>query len=539
MDIKNAEMVDGITRRQLVKAALAAGVSLAGASFISFNGQTALAAGNDTVILQAGGDPQGWCPDVTPDDNGYYAMQNIYHRLTKLDVTRSCIPDAAESWDVSDDGLTITFHLRQDLKWTDGEPLTSEDVVFTFQGIKDNAQCYLHTTMTNVDTFEAPDDYTVVFNLVKPDMSMISTIGWYAGFIMPKHIYDVEGVEWNDNENSLLTNIPVTSGPFKVVGYTQGQSIELEANEEYFHVPAIKHLIYSIITDDTTAVQALLNAEIDVLLNVPTPSVEQVKADPSLRIVERPDQTPTRMIFNTLRTERHLDDPAVRRAICMCVNRDDISAKAFGGINPPEVAFYPAQWGVWSNTEDVAPAYDPEGAKAVLEEAGYTPDENGNYITGFTIDTFSSTGNEECAKLIAAEMTAIGLPCEVVLSEMNAWSDKVGQQHDFDIEIQSGFLGPDAYALKLRWGTGVASNYGSYSNPEFDELCEEANATADDDKRAELYRQAQTILSQDLPYVNIVSALYNDAYAAGLINTGADGAGKWAGVEWTYAEWTE
>ena len=528
-----------LSRRTFLGLAGAAGLALSGICGAVAPGQLVLAAGNDTVIMAHSGDPKSWCPDVIPDDYSYYPVQNMFHRLTKLDVTRNVIPDAAESWDVSDDGLTITFHLRQDLFWSDGEPLTSADVVYTFEGIKANEACYLHTNMTNVDSFEAPDDYTAVFHLAKPDMSLISTIGWYAGFILPKHVYDVEGVDWVDNAAAIVTNIPVTSGPYRLVEYKQGQSVTLEANESYYHVPQIKRLVYSIITDDATSVQALLNAEIDVLLNVPTANVATVEADPSLRVVKRDDPTPTRILFNFERTERHLDDPAVRRAICMCIDRDAISKKAFGGIMPPETNFYPSHWEQYTNSEDIAPAYDPQGARKLLEEAGYVADGNGMYITGLTIDAFSGSGNDECAKLIAAEMTSAGLECSVVMSEMNAWSDKVGQQHDFDIELQSGFLGPDPYALKLRWGTGVGPNYGSYSNPEFDELCEQANATADEATRVELYKQAQAILAKDLPFVPICAAAYNDAFAAGLVNTPVDGKGKWAGVEWTFAEWSE
>ena len=532
----NVQSTSGLSRREFVglSAAMLAGISMAGIK----PGQVLAAdAASSTVIVQSSGDPQSWCPSMTADDNAYDIVQNMFHRLTKLDAGKKAIPDAAESWETSEDALTITFKLRQDLKWSDGEPLTAEDVVYTFDTIKNTPAYYLSANLQNVESFEAVDDYTVAFHMAQPDMSIVSTIGWYAGFIMPKHIYDIEGVEWADNEAAQLLGTPVTSGPYKLAEYVQGQSITLVANEEYYHVPAIKNLIFSIISDDTTAVQALQNGEIDNLDTVPGASVEVLRADPSVRMLYNEYPSPVRMIFNLARIERHLDDVAVRKAICMCINREEIGQKAYSGIMGPETHFYPSLYAEYSNDTDLVPEFDPEGAKAVLEEAGYTPDADGNYITGFTIDVFDSDGYDECAKLIASEMTAIGLPCEIIVSESNAWSDKVGQQKDFDIEIQSGFMGPDAYALKQRFGTGVYSNYGSYSNPEFDELCDQANATADDAARADLYKQAQAILAQDLPYVPICAYASYDAFAAGLVNVPNDGTDKWGWAEWTYAEW--
>ena len=497
---------------------------------------TALAADADTVIVFAKGDPMSWCPDMTADDNAYDPVQNMFHRLTKLDTGKKAIPDAAESWDVSDDAKTITFHLRQDLKWSDGEPLTSADVVYTFQTIHDNPEYYLSATLSTVEGFDAPDDYTVVFNMKTPDMSIVSTIGWYAGFILPKHVYD-NGQDWGDNEAAKLTGTPVTSGPYKLAEYRQGQSITLEANEGYYQVPKIKRLVFSIIADPSTSVQALQNAELDYLDDVPSSSVSVLQADPSLKLVLNEYPSPVRLIYNLERTERHIDDVAVRQAIAMCIDRDSISTKAYAGVMPPETHFYPSLYADYSNDVDVAPGYDPEGARALLEQAGYEADADGYFIRGLTIDVFNSAGYDECAKLICADMATAGMECSVVSSETSAFSEKVGQRHDFDLEIQSGFMGPDAYALKNRFGTGTASNYGSYSNEEFDALCDEANATADEAKRAELYKQAQTILAQDLPYVPICAYAAYDAYAANLVNVPNDGLDKWGWREWTYAEW--
>ncbi len=274
----NSRSSENWTRREFIGLSTA----LAGAVIAGVNPGSVLAAdeATSTVIVKHTGDPMSWCPSTTADDNAYALCQNMFHRLTKLDTSKKAIPDAAESWETSEDGLTITFHLRQDLKWSDGEPLTAEDVVYTFDTIKNTPAYYLSANLQNVESFEAPDDYTVVFNMVQPDMSIVSVIGWYAGFILPEHIYNVEGVEWGDNEAAQLMGTPVTSGPYRLGEYRQGQSITLVANEEYYHVPAIKNLVYSIISDDSTSVQALINAEVDYLQTIPTANVAQLQAEP-------------------------------------------------------------------------------------------------------------------------------------------------------------------------------------------------------------------------------------------------------------------
>lgn len=169
-----------------------------------------------TFIVRSAGDPMSFNPDVAGDDNGYPIAQNMFRRLCALDSSKqNLVPEAAESWEYNEDATKLTFHLRDDLKWSDGEALTSEDVKYTFDTIKANPTYYFSASMAVVDSIEAPDDYTVIFNLNKPDSSLVYFLGWYATFIMPEHVYN-NGQAWE--ENSEATNPTVTCGPFKTGG---------------------------------------------------------------------------------------------------------------------------------------------------------------------------------------------------------------------------------------------------------------------------------------------------------------------------------
>ena len=486
--------------------------------------------GNKTLIVRAGGDPQSFNPDLTGDDNLYPIAQNIYNRLCKLDINKGTpIPDLAESWEFSEDGLTLTFHLREGVKWHDGEDFTAEDVVYTFETIKNNASYHLSANLQGVESFEAPDDYTVVFNLSQPDVSIVGYVGWYASFIMPEHIYN-NGQPWEENEHNMN---PIGTGPFKFDSYEPGVATTLVKNAEYWETePQVDRLIYQIIPDATTAVQALVNGEIDYLENIPDAEYATLSTYDTLRLMPNVYPSPYYIAFNF--NEPVVQDVAVRQAVAMCIDRESICEKVYAGNREPEYAFYPSiSWA--SNQEDVAPSFDPAAAEQVLIDAGYTKDADGFYVT-LPFDCFEGSGLPDVAKLLQSDCAKAGINLEINVMEYNAWNDKVAIQKNFVVEMQGGFQGPDPAALASRVGTNGSMNQSSYSNAEVDELFAQAVQISDQDQRAELYRQVQAILADELPIVPIVQFISYDACGANITNTPNDGAGKWGWAEWTFAD---
>ena len=484
----------------------------------------------DVLIIRGSGDPMGFNPSAAADDNYYYAAMNMFHRLTKLDASKNPVPDAAESWDVSEDALTITWHLKQNLTWTDGEPLNAEDVKYTFDYIKQDATCYFNSSMQIVESIEIVDDYTVVFHMNTADMSFVARIGWYATFIMPEHVFN--GTNWADNPASNDPSAIVSSGPYKMESYTQGSDITLVARDDYAEcTPAIKKLIFAIIPDDATAIQALLNGELDYMQNVPAAYTEQLLNDPNFRMHQDIYPSPYRFIFNV--NHPKVADVAIRKAIALCVDRNEVSQKVYQGIMPPEWTAYPAcsEWCV--NFDDIYPDQDIEAAIKTLEDAGYTKDADGYYVRGIEWDVFE--GLEDMVNLIIDDCKSAGIEITMILSEYNAWAEKVGPGKDYMMEAQGGFMGPDPAALGDRYGSGSGNNYSGWSNAEFDALCKEAAATGDKEKRAELYRAAQKLIIEELPAVNVVGYASYTVMPAGARNMPEDGAGKWGWADYCYA----
>lgn len=490
--------------------------------------------GGGTFIIRATGDPMSFNPVINADDNGYPIFQNIYLRLCALDSSKqNLVPEAAKEWSYNEDATVLTFKLREDLKWTDGEDLNSEDVKYTFDTIKENPSYYFSSNMQNVESVESPDDYTVVFNLAEPDPSFVKLLGWYATFIVPEHIYN-DGSDWADNP---ANSEPVSCGPFKLEEYKQGESVTLARNDDYPEPAKLDKLIFSIIPDEATALQAIKNGEIDFYENFPTSSLKEMEADENLRVIINEYPSPVRMIFNV--TKDKVSDVAVRKAIATAIDRDEISEKVFNGVQKPEYNLYPSliEWA--SNSEDTAPKFNISEASKILEEAGYTKDADGFYVSGLTMDVFEGSGYPDTAKLIKATLEEAGVGVEIQVHEYNAWNQKVGDERDFMIELQGGFMGPDPAALATRVQTGMTFNWGGYSNAKVDELLSQGASTSDEDERAGYYKEAQKIISEELPYVNIVTFAGPEVNSTRFVNLPYDGQGKWGWADYSHVEMAE
>ena len=202
---------------------------------------------DQTLVMVTTTEPQSFNPDFKSDDGAWPINQNIFNRLVKLGANTTINMDLAESYEFSEDGMTLTFHLHEGVKWHDGEPFSSEDVKWTY----DTAiaeKWSKSDSLANIESIECPDENTVVMNLKTPDVSIISKLAWYGTFIMPKHIY-----EGTDTATNPANQQPIGTGPFKFVSYEPGVAVTLERNEDYFgDVAKAKTLKFAIISDQNT-----------------------------------------------------------------------------------------------------------------------------------------------------------------------------------------------------------------------------------------------------------------------------------------------
>ncbi len=460
------------------------------------------------AIVALTGEPQSFQPNFQADDYLWPIACNLYNSLLMLDNSYNVIPDLATGYEISEDGLTITFTLNPLATWHDGTPVTAADVKYTLEQIVGDPASTASGLIGAISSVDVADDHTAVVNLAQPSASIIGFLSWYGVFILPAHIY--EGTDWTTNE---ANQSPVGSGPFKFVSYEPGASVQLEANTAFFSEgPYLERLIYSIQPDPNTQVESLVNGEMDFVEGIPNTRVPDMEANPDFTVA--PKVYPSPIYFGFNQAHPPLDNLDVRKAIGMAIDREQIVATAAGGYGTAEDRYYPSviEWA--SNPDATAPAFDIDGANALLDTAGFPLDGD----TRFKINIYTFTGWPEIADtatVLKEQFAAIGVELEIVLLEFAAWDEQMASG-DFDLGMLGGFQGPDPANLALRWGTGANLNHWAYSNPEFDDLLAQGDAAATQEERAPLYFEAQAILAEDVPGMPLVLLTYYTAYTSRL-----------------------
>ena len=459
-----------------------------------------------TVIVGLQGDPASFNPTAAPDDWGYYVAENLFSRLVKLNWKGEALPDLAESWDVSDDGLTVTFHLHDNAVWSDGEAVTAEDVKWTFDKIIEE-QAYLVSYLGSVESIEATDDTTVVFHMSTPDAALFTNIGFLGSFILPEHVY--EGQDWTSCDAAVSS--PVTSGPFTLEDYQQGVSVTLAANPNYYDgAPAYDKLIYQIIPDSNTAVQAYNNGELDILgIMAPASAIEDLKNDPDSTVVTNSNFGRYYYGYN-VKSEK-LSDVKVREALTLAVNREEIVDKAFGASGKLAEGYYtPAvEWAY--NADAKIPDYDKEKAESLLQEAGLEKDFDGNYLE-LSIATFNIEPFTNIAQIMQANLAEIGVKLDINTMEAAAFMEIGSDESAYDLYAMGGQVGPDPSMFYHRIGTDGMMNFSHYSNEKVDEMFTEAASLTDQDERGAIYKQIQEICAEDFIFVPLSEDISINVY---------------------------
>jgi peptide/nickel transport system substrate-binding protein len=447
-----------------------------------------------TFIIQNGGDPTYWAPDYRSDDNLWAIAQNVFNRLIKLAAGDGLDYDLAYAYEFSEDGMDLTFHLHDNVKWHDGVPFTSADVKWTYDTIIANSWSRV-TSLESIDSIECPDDYTVVMHLKAPDVTIIPKLGWYDTFILPAHIFEgAEDVEALFTKESSM----IGTGPYKFDSHQTGVSTTLVRNDDFWgDKPLLDKLIFTVIGDETSAYESWLNGEADYLYSLPAENTFDLDDDPDYRVFISLYQNRTYLTFN-------FDDPdvskvEVRQAFAKAIDREGIFARLGGGGALAEYFISPLQT-LYLDTQYKMPDRDVEGAKALLEQAGYTPDANGFYLH-LTLVGFESGNWSDMVQVVKENVKEAGIDLEVKMLDYGAWSDQVKVNKDFQVTMLAGYQGPDVSGVAGRVQTNGGTNLGGYSNPEVDAALAASNIESDTAKRAEYLSIVQKCMSEDMPMV--------------------------------------
>jgi dipeptide transport system substrate-binding protein len=461
--------------------------------------------------------PAHFDPGPTTGGNDFDASsRTVYSRLVEFQHGGTAVePGLAEKWEVSDDGLTYTFHLRPGVKFQTTDyfkptrDLNADDVVFSFERQwKQDNPFYTYLEGLSWDYFqgmdmpkflksiEKVDDLTVKMTLTEPNAPMIANLGMDFASIVSKEYADQVLASGNLAD---FANKPVGTGPFQFVDYQTDSVIRYKAFPDYYAGKVkIDDLIFSITTDPAVRAQKLKAGECDIT-DYPAPAdLADLQADPNLTVMEQEGLNIGYMSYNT--TIAPMDNVNVRKALSMAINKKAIIDAVYQGAGQDAKNLIPPT--MWSY-DDAIPAdvYDPEAAKKMLADAG---------VSNLTLDLWAmpvsrpyNPNAQRVAELIQADWAAVGVTANIVTDEWTTYRER-GKAKDRPGAFQIGWTGdngdPDNFFATLFSCSAIGvSNYSSWCNQDFETAIQDAKKTADQAKRTEFYTKAQEIFKAEEP----------------------------------------
>lgn len=488
----------GLTRRSLLTGAVST-AAIAALSACGVGEGVDLGTASDPLSLKAAiaGEPDQLDPHQTSSYFSFQVLENVFDTLVEPDEDLVLQPALAESWEVSDDQLEWTFRLREGVEFHDGTPLTAEDVVYSYRRIIDEELANAWK-LTMIESVEAADDHTVVLRVTAPSPNLLPAIGGFKGLA----IVSRENVESGD-----IQTHPIGTGPFSFTSRTAGSSIVLTANEGFWGgQPKIPGVVFSFISEPTTAVAALRSGEIDWTDSIPPQQVAILDGDESLAIDTVISNDYWYLACNE--AKEPYGDERVRRAISFAIDRESIAqATGYGTSEVNQLAI--PKTSPWYTEFDEF-AFDPDEARSLLAEAG---------VDSLDMDLMVTTEYPEtvtAAQVIAANLADVGITASITQLDFGAWLDRQAEgQFDMLLLGWLGNIDPDDYYWAQHHSEGPSNSQG-FSDPKVDELLDAGRVEMDEAKRKQTYDEAATLIGQKGSYIYLYNPAVIQAHTSAL-----------------------
>jgi len=467
------------------------------------------------LVFGRGGDSVGLDPGRETDGESFYGTTQIFDNLVEFkNGTTEVQPALAKSWDISDDGLTFTFHLEEGVKFHDGTPFNADAVVFSLgrQLWEDHPYYNLgpwkywgYMDMSNiVKDIVAVDEYTVRIDLKKVEAPFLANLAMdFAGMVSPTAV-EKYGEDFKSN--------PVGTGPFKFVSWQKDDNIVLERNDDYWRRPAyLDRLILKVIPDATARYLALQKGEIDVM-DFPSPEdLAEMKANPDLKVIQQEGLNVGYLALNT--QKKPYDNKLVRQAMNYAINKEEIITAVFGEAGTAAKNPIPPTMWSYNNAIDPYP-YDPAKARELLAEAGY-PDGFTTELWAMPVSRPYFPDGRKVAEIMQAQLKEVGITAEIVSYEWGTYLEGTDNgKHQAALLGWTGDNGdPDNFLFVLLSTAAAevpAGNIAFWKNKEFNDLIVAAKETFDRDRRTELYEEAQEIFHEEAPWVPVAHSVVSE-----------------------------
>lgn len=457
-------------------------------------------------------EPKNLHPQIDSGTEGVYVQMQIYDSLLIMGKNGEFIPGLAEEWPETPDDRTYIFKLRKNVVFHNGKPFTADDVIWSYDRllgkVPDQQSTQAERFGAQIESVEKTDDYTIKITLKQPWSDLIPLM---AG---DKYMRILQKDAMLEAGEDYGQSVVVGTGPFKFVEWVKGDHLTLERNEDYWGDEVyLDEIVYQAIPEDSTRMLAFKAGEIDVLLVPAFKDIADYEDDPNFTILTSDSGNMKRVQFNT--TQPPFDDKKVRQAINYGVNRQEIVDAIYYGYATVGQGILPPWHPAFNPDQEYYP-YDPEKAKQLLSEAGYS---DGSSLE-FEIVTSEATEYVDTATLIQAQLEQIGVRASILPLDASAMTAKTFSQpaEGGGFKANPGF---QAYLYRLIYGFPTtdygwrtyhpdsalnASGYnqpGGAQNPEVVELLDEANQISDVEEQKKIYSRLSDLIMDDALVVNI------------------------------------
>lgn len=485
-------------------------------------------AASQPSILRVGwaGSPDTLNPGTAVLSEAYTIFALVYDTIYEYQLDGTYKLDVAESAEVSDDGLTWTFKIRDGINFHDGQPMTANDVAFSVNLYKNNEDyIYLNAYTANFDTVEATDDSTVVITLTDAVPNMDYLLSYL--YVVPEHVWgtNAEAPASVEFENLEM----IGTGPFKMAEYSQNEFVRLTANKEHFaNPPKIDEVVFQTFESDDVLVQSLRSGQVDMITEMPATAVETLQGDTNIKVVTGAPFAPevSDVIFNQADPENcptdagglctghpALRDRNVRLALTHATDKQKLIDVVLLGFGSHGLTLIPDGLGYWYNDSIQDYEFDVAQANQILDDAGYADTDgdgvrempDGSQPLNFRMHWPSdSIDAPRQAELLSEMWGEVGVSVELQAVDPDALTAECCPAFDYDIILWGWGSDPDPnLLLSVHTTDEIPNGYNEtgYSNPAFDELHIQQGRELDSEKRREIVWQMQQIAFDDVVYI--------------------------------------
>jgi peptide/nickel transport system substrate-binding protein len=491
---------------------LSATAALLASTALSSREALAQAGTGKRLIVAADSEPRNLNPAIVASNGVFFVASKVLEPLAEAsyDGEDGLEGRLATGWSGSDDGLSVTFALRDGVTWHDGTPFTSADVAFSALSIWKPLQNFGRVVFRDLTAVETPDAHTAVFRFSRPTpFQLIRNALPALTHVVPKHLYDQSKID--ENPANLA---PVGTGPFKFAEHKAGEYYRLVRNDAYWgkDEPHLDEIVYRVLPDRAAAATALEAGEIHLAAfsAVPLADLDRIAKVPGLEVVTKGYEALTyQLVVEINHRRKELADVRVRRAIAHAIDRDFVVKTVFLGYATASTGCVPVSDRQFYTPEVPTYPFDVAKAKTLLDEAGYPAGENGTRFALKLLPAPYFNETKQFGDYLRQALAAIGIDAEIVNNDAAAHQKAVYSDHAFDLAVGPPvFRGDPAISTTILFESDIPegvpfSNQGGYRNADLDALIAKAAETLDPAARSAVYHDVQKLVAEDLPLINV------------------------------------